>query len=134
MKVHSCPSQSNFLLKNLPTYLEDVDEEALSLLRTPPGEVIPGKGDVTLNSGRRMITLKVVNTSDRPVQELEHRAQARALHGPGTAQRPEPGPACGPGSGPGSRAAEAAELRYVAEEAEARSLPLSQLITAAQCT
>ncbi|XP_042146919.1 urease isoform X3 [Ixodes scapularis] len=64
--------KSNFLLRNLPTYLEDVDEDALSLLRSPPGEVIPGKGDVTLNAGRRMIILKVVNTSDRPVQVGSH--------------------------------------------------------------
>jgi urease beta subunit len=37
-----------------------------------PGEIIPGKGDVTLNPDRRPIRLVVTNTGDRPVQVGSH--------------------------------------------------------------
>ena len=43
-----------------------------------PGEIIPGDGPVSLNEGRPVRTLIVVNTGDRPVQV-------------GTAVRFEPG-------------------------------------------
>jgi urease subunit gamma/beta len=37
-----------------------------------PGEIIAGDGDIELNAGRRKVTLKVVNTGDRPVQIGSH--------------------------------------------------------------
>jgi len=37
-----------------------------------PGEVIPGKGDITLNSGSRPVKLVVMNRGDRPVQVGSH--------------------------------------------------------------
>lgn len=37
-----------------------------------PGEIIPAKGDIEINAGRRRITLKVLNTGDRPVQVGSH--------------------------------------------------------------
>ncbi|MBE1488932.1 urease subunit beta [Plantactinospora soyae] len=37
-----------------------------------PGELLPGTGDVTLNPGRPVRTLAVVNTADRPVQVGSH--------------------------------------------------------------
>ncbi|KAG0438579.1 hypothetical protein HPB47_016954 [Ixodes persulcatus] len=55
---------------------------------------------------------------------------ARALH---ACQHHET-PGRSQGQGLAVEAAEAAELRYVAEEAEARSPPLSRLIAATQCT
>ena len=37
-----------------------------------PGEIVTGDGDIELNAGRRKVTLKVVNTGDRPVQVGSH--------------------------------------------------------------
>ena len=37
-----------------------------------PGAIIPGEGTIELNAGRRKITLRVVNTGDRPVQIGSH--------------------------------------------------------------
>jgi urease subunit beta len=37
-----------------------------------PGEVILGEGPVTINDGRPVLTLLVVNTGDRPVQVGSH--------------------------------------------------------------
>ena len=37
-----------------------------------PGEIIADDGDIELNVGRRKMTLKVVNTGDRPVQIGSH--------------------------------------------------------------
>lgn len=72
-----------------------------------PGEVIPAKGDIELNTGASNITLKVANTGDRPVQVGSHyhfyetnsalafdRDKARGMRldiAAGTAVRFEPG-------------------------------------------
>ena len=37
-----------------------------------PGEILPLDGDIEINAGRRTVTLKVVNTGDRPVQIGSH--------------------------------------------------------------
>jgi urease subunit gamma/beta len=37
-----------------------------------PGEVIPGKGDIELNPGRRPVRMVVTNMGDRPVQVGSH--------------------------------------------------------------
>jgi len=37
-----------------------------------PGEIIPAKGEITLNEGRDTISLKIANTGDRPVQVGSH--------------------------------------------------------------
>lgn len=37
-----------------------------------PGEIIPARGDITLNADRQAITLMVANTGDRPVQVGSH--------------------------------------------------------------
>jgi urease subunit beta len=37
-----------------------------------PGEVIPAKGEITINAGAMTITLKVANTGDRPIQVGSH--------------------------------------------------------------
>ena len=74
-----------------------------------PGEIIPAKGEIEINAGRRRITLKVLNTGDRPVQVGSHyhffetnraldfdRAGAFGMHldiAAGTAVRFEPGEA-----------------------------------------
>jgi len=39
---------------------------------TPPGEVLPAEGPVTINAGRPVTTLRVRNTGDRPVQVGSH--------------------------------------------------------------
>ena len=72
-----------------------------------PGEIIPAKGDIELNAGRKAVTLKVSNTGDRPIQVGSHyhffetnpaldfdRAMARGHRldiAAGTAVRFEPG-------------------------------------------
>jgi urease subunit beta len=72
-----------------------------------PGEIITADGEVTLNEGRRSITLPVANSGDRPVQVGSHyhfaeanpalvfdreRARGMRLDIPsGTAMRFEPG-------------------------------------------
>ena len=72
-----------------------------------PGEIICADGDITLNEGGDVITLKVANTGDRPVQVGSHyhffetnsaldfdreKARGRRLDIPsGTAVRFEPG-------------------------------------------
>jgi urease subunit beta len=37
-----------------------------------PGELLPGEGTVTINAGKTVRTLAVVNTGDRPVQVGSH--------------------------------------------------------------
>ncbi|MBQ73426.1 MAG: urease subunit beta [Gammaproteobacteria bacterium] len=37
-----------------------------------PGEIITQDGAITLNAGRDMLTLKITNTGDRPVQVGSH--------------------------------------------------------------
>ncbi|SDN65929.1 urease subunit beta [Allokutzneria albata] len=37
-----------------------------------PGEVFPEEGGIELNAGRERVTLRVVNTGDRPVQVGSH--------------------------------------------------------------
>jgi urease subunit beta len=37
-----------------------------------PGEIITKDGDITLNSGRKTMTVPVTNTGDRPVQVGSH--------------------------------------------------------------
>jgi urease subunit beta len=37
-----------------------------------PGELMPASGTITLNEGRKAITLMVANTGDRPVQVGSH--------------------------------------------------------------
>ncbi len=37
-----------------------------------PGEILPKSGTITLNEGRKAITLMVANTGDRPVQVGSH--------------------------------------------------------------
>ena len=37
-----------------------------------PGQILPGDGPVTINAGRPVTTLRVVNTGDRPVQVGSH--------------------------------------------------------------
>ena len=37
-----------------------------------PGEIITKDGDITLNAGRKMVTLSVANTGDRPIQVGSH--------------------------------------------------------------
>ena len=72
-----------------------------------PGEIITGEGEITLNAGRRTVTLLVRNTADRPIQVGSHyhfaetnaalgfdRAQARGMRlniASGSAVRFEPG-------------------------------------------
>jgi urease subunit beta len=72
-----------------------------------PGEIITQDGSLTLNEGRRTLTLSVANSGDRPVQVGSHyhfaevnpalrfdRAQARGMRldiPSGTAMRFEPG-------------------------------------------
>ncbi|MGO4447570.1 urease subunit beta [Phyllobacterium sp. TAF24] len=72
-----------------------------------PGEIIPAKSEIELNTGAITVTLKVANTGDRPVQVGSHyhffetnnalifdRAQARGMRldiAAGTAVRFEPG-------------------------------------------
>ena len=72
-----------------------------------PGEVFTQEGDITLNAGRKTVTLSVTNTGDRPIQVGSHyhffetnpalafdrkRARGMRLDIPaGTAVRFEPG-------------------------------------------
>ena len=37
-----------------------------------PGEIIPGSGDIELNAGRDLVSLRVDNTGDHPVQVGSH--------------------------------------------------------------
>lgn len=37
-----------------------------------PGEVIPAKGDIEANAGKRTVKLVVANTADRPIQVGSH--------------------------------------------------------------
>ncbi len=37
-----------------------------------PGEVFPGPGTVTINAGRPVLSLRALNTGDRPVQVGSH--------------------------------------------------------------
>ena len=37
-----------------------------------PGEFIPGEGDIELNPGKGLVTVRVDNTGDRPVQVGSH--------------------------------------------------------------
>ena len=72
-----------------------------------PGEITPAAGEITLNAGRRTVTLSVRNTGDRPIQVGSHyhffetnpalefdRKKARGMRldiAAGTAVRFEPG-------------------------------------------
>jgi urease subunit beta len=72
-----------------------------------PGEITPAAGEITLNAGRRTLTLSVQNTGDRPIQVGSHyhffetnpalkfdRKKARGMRldiAAGTAVRFEPG-------------------------------------------
>jgi len=72
-----------------------------------PGEIIPAEGDIELNAGSTVVTMKVANTGDRPVQVGSHyhffetnaalvfeRDKARGMRldiAAGTAVRFEPG-------------------------------------------
>ena len=72
-----------------------------------PGEILPAKGDIELNAGRKAIMLEVANTGDRPIQVGSHyhffetnpglhfdRAKAKGMRldiAAGTAVRFEPG-------------------------------------------
>jgi len=72
-----------------------------------PGEILVDDGELTLNAGRPVVTLRVANTGDRPIQVGSHyhfaetngalsfgRAQARGFRlniAAGTAVRFEPG-------------------------------------------
>ena len=72
-----------------------------------PGEITPAAGEITLNAGRRTVTLSVQNTGDRPIQVGSHyhfsetnpalkfdRKKARGMRldiAAGTAVRFEPG-------------------------------------------
>jgi urease subunit gamma/beta len=74
-----------------------------------PGEIIPADGDIEINAGRRKVSLRAVNTGDRPIQIGSHfhffevnkalqfdREQAFGMHldiPAGTAVRFEPGEA-----------------------------------------
>lgn len=74
-----------------------------------PGEIIPAGGEIELNAGQPVISLKVANTGDRPIQVGSHyhffevnaalsfvRDQARGMRldiPAGTAVRFEPGQA-----------------------------------------
>jgi urease subunit gamma/beta len=75
--------------------------------RVQPGEIIAAPGDIEINAGRRRVTVKAVNTGDRPIQVGSHfhffeankalafdRAAAFGMHldvPAGTAVRFEPG-------------------------------------------
>lgn len=37
-----------------------------------PGEIIPKPGEITINEGRKTLTVKVSNTGDRPIQVGSH--------------------------------------------------------------
>ncbi len=37
-----------------------------------PGEILPRRGDITLNDGRPTLTLRVANAGDRPIQVGSH--------------------------------------------------------------
>ena len=37
-----------------------------------PGEIFPAPGEVVLNSGRPVVSLKIANTGDRPIQVGSH--------------------------------------------------------------
>jgi urease subunit beta len=37
-----------------------------------PGQILPRKGELELNRGRRTVSLKVTNTGDRPIQVGSH--------------------------------------------------------------
>jgi len=72
-----------------------------------PGEILPAKGELELNAGRKTVTLSVTNTGDRPIQVGSHyhfyetnpalkfdRKKARGMRlniAAGTAVRFEPG-------------------------------------------
>ena len=48
-----------------------------------PGQILPRKGELELNRGRRTVSLKVTNTGDRPIQIGSHyhfRETNDALH------------------------------------------------------
>lgn len=39
---------------------------------TVPGEILPGEGSIEINSGRTVLTVRVVNAGDRPIQVGSH--------------------------------------------------------------
>jgi urease subunit gamma/beta len=40
--------------------------------RLVPGEIIPAEGEIELNAGRELVTLRVANAGDRPIQVGSH--------------------------------------------------------------
>src|SRR5712671_2794342 len=85
----------------------DDDESTTELIFMTPGELFIQPGDITLNAGRKTVTLTVANSGDRPIQVGSHyhffetnpalkfdRRQARGMRldiAAGTAVRFEPG-------------------------------------------
>src|ERR1700693_2117938 len=83
------------------------DESPAELFFMTPGELFIQPGDITLNAGRKTVTLTVANTGDRPIQVGSHyhffetnpalkfdRKKARGMRldiAAGTAVRFEPG-------------------------------------------
>ncbi len=53
-------------------------QDAVERPRVVPGEVVLGDGPVTINAGRPVTTLLVVNAGDRPVQVGSHYHVAEA--------------------------------------------------------
>jgi urease subunit gamma/beta len=80
-----------------------------SARRLVPGEIVPAEGEIELNAGRELVTLRVANAGDRPIQVGSHyhfyevnrglefdREKARGMRlaiPSGTAVRFEPGQA-----------------------------------------
>ncbi|XP_077510313.1 urease subunit alpha-like isoform X1 [Amblyomma americanum] len=57
-----------------PMPLEDIDHETIQHLSSVPGKILPleQESDIVINEGRPVFSLRVVNTSDRPVQVGSH--------------------------------------------------------------
>ena len=49
--------------------IDDANDKTMALI---PGEILTEDGDIELNAGRPVITLKVTNTGDRPIQVGSH--------------------------------------------------------------
>lgn len=54
------------------TKLVTVHEPVIPTNRLIPGELLIAEGEIALNEGRETITLKVINTGDRPIQVGSH--------------------------------------------------------------
>ncbi|HET9661901.1 MAG TPA: urease subunit beta [Thermomicrobiales bacterium] len=53
-------------------YVDFADDQSPNDLPLIPGEVLYGKGPVVINAGKDTITIRVVNTADRPIQIGSH--------------------------------------------------------------